>query len=153
MFHVTAPLQVCRRCTGAVPVIRLFIHSGLYTVRRGSAIVGTADDGLSEKKPGIGGDDEVTWFERSLPLPLLSSRHTSDVFKVSKLPNLSEPQSHIIIHVFPLDNPVNLSPSPTISPWQQLPPTHSIHPSFSCPFACWSNVCHFLFSLVHLPSV
>lgn len=55
-----APLQVYQRHIGAVPVIRLFIHSGLHTIRPGSGNVGTGDDGLSERKPGMGSDDDVT---------------------------------------------------------------------------------------------
>lgn len=60
MFDLMAPLQACQRHIGAVPVIRLFIHSGLHTVRPGSGNVGTGDDGLSERKPEISSDDEVT---------------------------------------------------------------------------------------------
>lgn len=63
-----APLQVCQRHIGAVPLIRLFIHPGLHTVRPGIGNVGAGDDGLSERKLGMGSDDGVTLFDRTLAL-------------------------------------------------------------------------------------
>lgn len=58
-----APLQVCQRHIGAVPAIRLFIHSGLHAVCPGSGNVGAGDDGLSGRKLGMGSDDGVTLFD------------------------------------------------------------------------------------------